>query len=154
MTAFTVTLIITRSGSHLQQIQFGDGGVDGHKACHNRLYTLSHEFADRSHPWPACRSTLTRVLAKDAIQVAGTPHEAMILAYLRRLAKDSSVLLLDTADLCGSVQGQSRHRVRGQACTGCPQCTGPWWAFKTEAVARLWTNFCKPCPPVRSECMM
>ena len=102
-------------------------------------------------PWPACRSTLTRVLAKDAVQVAGTPHEALVLAYLRRLARDKSILLLEVEAPFRSAVNRARHRIGGQACTGCSKCDGPVWAFKTETVARLWTNFCKPCPPVHSE---
>lgn len=103
------------------------------------------------NPLPACRCTVHTVLATDATpdQVASTSCEALLLAYLRRLAKDPSILRVEPAESQGSAQGRARHRALGQTpCLGCTQCNGPEWAFKTETVAWLWTNFCEPCPPM------
>lgn len=56
-------------------------------------------------------------------------------AFVRRLARDYRVLLLQPEDL-GS--GALSHK-----CPGCSSCCGPVWKFKTEAVAVLYAAFCK-----------
>ena len=67
-------------------------------------------------------------------------------AYMRRLARDDSLLALDlsqgahTVKSKGKTKGPASHE---EACQGCPACCGPDWHFKTEIVAILNTIFCE-----------
>lgn len=62
-------------------------------------------------------------------------------AFVRRLARDSSILLLQPEDLGKASQ---EHK-----CLGCFLCCGPEWEFKTKTMAKLYALFCEfdtfPC---------
>lgn len=57
-------------------------------------------------------------------------------AFVRRLARDTRILLLLPEDL--GIPGQKKPN-----CPGCPKCNGHIWKFKTETVAVLYAMFCK-----------
>jgi hypothetical protein len=75
--------------------------------------------------------------------MADKPSASLLLAYLRRLARDPYVLHLEPEDNKLTDQGRSRHGTKGKNCQGCPECNGPVWALKTWSVATLWAQACK-----------
>jgi len=86
---------------------------------------------------------LTAVLILDVVKMAGTPSASLLLAYLRRLARDPSVLRLEPEDLKPTAQGRLRHKPKGKVCQGCQTCNGPMWLFKIQNVANLWAQACE-----------
>lgn len=56
-------------------------------------------------------------------------------AFVRRLARNSQILVLQPEDL-------GLH-TKKHNCSGCPKCNGPVWKFKTETVATLYAVFCE-----------
>ena len=86
----------------------------------------------------------------DYFDDADSPLVALLMALLRRVARDPSMLTLNPDEVKGSGRALSRHKGSGAICQGCPSCPGPNWHFKTEIVAALWTMCCKPliyiCP--------
>lgn len=83
-----------------------------------------------------CRARLSQVLVDWNPLLK--PNPSMVsqeFAFVRRLARDSSILLLQPEDL-GTVSQEHK-------CPGCPSCCGPVWACKTETVAALYARFCE-----------
>ena len=82
------------------------------------------------------RARLTEVLMDwDPLLKPNPCLVSLGFAFVRRLARDSRILVLQPEDL-GS--GTLQHK-----CLGCPSCCGPIWKFKTEAVATLYAMFCE-----------
>ncbi|DBB00612.1 TPA: hypothetical protein ACH3X3_002300 [Trebouxia sp. C0006] len=88
------------------------------------------------------RSTLTAILIQDVVIMAGTPSASLLLAYLRRLARDPSVLHLEPEDIKPTAQGRLRHMPKGKVCQGCEECNSPVWLFKVRNGAALWAQAC------------
>jgi len=86
---------------------------------------------------------LTGILIQDVVEVAGTPSASLMLAYLRRLARDPSVLRLEPEDIKPTAQGHLRHAPKGKACQGCEECNSPVWLFMVRNVATLWAQACE-----------
>ena len=82
------------------------------------------------------------MLLSDCFNDAESPLVALLMALLRRVARDPSILTLTPDEVRGTVRALSRHKGLG-VCQGCPFCNGPNWHFKTESVAALWTMCCK-----------
>lgn len=93
-----------------------------------------------------CRARLSEVLADWNPVLKSNPSlKSLGFAFVRRLARDSSILLLQPEDLGRASQ---EHK-----CLGCPDCCGLVWKFKTETVATLYAMFCEcntsPCACVK-----
>ena len=93
--------------------------------------------------WSACRSTLTAILIQDVVIMVGTPSASLLLAYLRRLARDPSVLHLEPEDIKPTAQGRLKHMPKGKVCQGCEECNSPVWLFKVRNGAALWAQACE-----------
>ena len=88
-----------------------------------------------------CRSHLQRMLwLSDSHAGGSTALLDLRLAFLRRVARDPSILTLTSAEVMGLGKNLSRHK----GCHGCPSCNGPGWEFKAGSVAAIWTMCCKP----------
>lgn len=84
--------------------------------------------------------------------MAGTPSATLILAYLRRLARDPSVLRLEPEDIKLTNQGHSRHMPKGKAkaaesataLCGCSKF-GAWPLCGLKHVSKLSEPIIKAC---------
>ena len=91
-----------------------------------------------------CRTHLKKMMwLSDYVNGITSPYVALLVALLRRVARDPTILTFTSDEIKGAARAISRHKGSGMSCQGCPNCNGPNWHFKTESVAALWTMCCK-----------
>ena len=86
---------------------------------------------------------MQRLLVEARMDEVDSGHAKLLLAVLRRLARDPSVLTLSADDKEMQAKTLAGHKRNGVTCQGCTACKNPNWVIKTANVVNLWSMCCK-----------
>ena len=86
---------------------------------------------------------MQKLLVEARMDEVDSAHAKLLLAVLRRLARDSSVLVFTPDERELQAKDMAGHKRNGVTCQGCTACKSPNWVIKTANVVNLWSMCCE-----------